>query len=82
MLHNVGAAKENDLSPYVTILVDETTNKNLVSDQGGLRTEVGLGDDIRSSPFKLSILPCGLIKLQIEFVLGRWVTCYNKMLYH
>ena len=50
--------------------------------QGGLHTEVGLGDDIRSSPFKLSILPCGLVKLQIDFLLDKQVTCYNKMLYH
>ena len=42
--------------------------------QGGLHTEVRLGDDMMISPFKLSTNECGLIRLQIEFVLDRWVT--------
>ena len=49
-----------------------------VCGQGGLR----MGDDMRFSPFKLSIVECGLIKLQIDFLLDRRVTCKNRMLYH
>ena len=41
-----------------------------------------LGDDMGISPFKLSKVECGLIKLQIEFLLDRRVTCNNEMLYH
>ena len=41
-----------------------------------------MGDDMRNSSFKLSKVECGFIKLQIEFLLERRVTCNNKMLYH
>ena len=50
--------------------------------QGGLYTEVRLGDDMRISPFKLSKVKCKLIKLQIEFLLDKRVACNNKILYH
>ena len=50
--------------------------------QGGLYPEVRPGDDMVISPFKLSTDGCGLIRLQIEFQLDRWVIHNNKMLYH
>ena len=51
-------------------------------DQGGLRMEVRLGNDMRISSFKVSKVECGFIRLQIEFVLDKWVTHNNDMLYH
>ena len=50
--------------------------------QEGLHMEVRLGDDMRFFLFKLLKVECGIIKLQIDFLLDRWVTCNNKMLYH
>ena len=41
-----------------------------------------MGDDMMISSFKLSKVECGFIKLQIECLLERQVTCNNKMLYH
>ena len=40
------------------------------------------GADMRISSFKLSKVECWFIKLQIDFLLDRGVTCNNKMLYH
>ena len=40
-----------------------------------------MGDDMSFFPFKLSIVKCGLIKLQVDFLLDRQVTCNKRMLY-
>ena len=74
----VFATCQIDISRGVTSLHGEPVRASwMASQQGRLR------DDMRISSFELSKkVECGLIKLQIDFLLDRRVTCNNEMLYH
>ena len=50
--------------------------------QGGLHPEMRLGNNLVIFLLKSSQNQCGLIRLQIKFVLDMWVTHHCNMLYY